>query len=737
MLEIIGAEQEMAKQRTTFFRLLFGPAEGFVCIAISNKARSKFTEHFFQYPQELPLMLETIQKNVQNNDLYFCPQLLRERKRTKENVEYTPNAWADLDLCVPSNMLVEPSLIIESSPGRYQAYWVLNSIIDPDDVQDICKRIAYHHREQGADTSGWDLTQLLRIPWTFNHKYSSSPELPTVKVIGATTLKYGLNDFSMYKSQEEYETVTHPMPDFAQGTTGDDLLQLRRMTLNPRIWGMYVDIPEEGKWSQVLWNLEMLLFEAGFSREEVYIIVRDSKCNKYARDGKPAQMLWKDVCRAETKAMIHTKLLVSKEQVYHALLNDEERELVEAHGDTFVERYIKWACSLGDAAAQYHQAGAFVILSSLLSGSVRLPTSFGTIVPNLWFCILADTTLTRKSSSMDLAMDLVMEVDDDLIMATDGSLEGLLTGLSSRPGKPSIFLRDEFSGLLESMSKKDYMAGMSELFTKLYDGKMQKRMLRKEVIEVREPRLILYAGGIKNKITGLLTHEQVSSGFMPRFIFITAESDLNKLKPIGPPTTTSLAERDGIIADLIELSRHYNRQITLHIEKLKTDVQQKLYYDAELTEDAWVRYNILETTLLSIGLKHEQKDIMTPVGDRLAKSILKSAMLLAASRQRTDKVIVEVIDLLKAIKYGEQWRAHAQEIMENVGKGDAERKLELLLRAIERKGGSGISRSELMQMYHLNARDASAAFETLEQRGKITRHRAGRTELLLPTIRTK
>src|ERR1035437_8263517 len=134
---------------------------------------------------------------------------------------------------------------------------------------------------------------------------------------------------------------------------------------------------------------------------------------------------------------------------------------------------------------------------------------------------------------MDLAMDLLAEVDDSIIMATDGSLEGLLTGLAARPGQPSIFLRDEFSGLLEAMVKKDYMAGMAELLTKLYDGTMQRRMLRKEVIEVKDPRLIFYAGGIKNKITSLLTYEQVSSGFMPRFIFITAESDLNKIKPVG------------------------------------------------------------------------------------------------------------------------------------------------------------------------------------------------------------
>src|SRR6185295_16082845 len=166
--------------------------------------------------------------------------------------------------------------------------------------------------------------------------------------------------------------------------------------------------------------------------------------------------------------------------------------------------------TLGDAAWQYHQAGAFVALSSLLAGSVRLPTSFGTVIPNLWFMILADTTLTRKSTAMDLVMDLLLEIDTDCVLATDGSIEGLMTSLSMRPGRASIFLRDEFSGLLDAMVRKDYYAGMAETFTKLYDGKFQKRILRKDIIEVKDPVLIFFAGGIKNKTMSLVTHEQVS-----------------------------------------------------------------------------------------------------------------------------------------------------------------------------------------------------------------------------------
>ena len=412
-------------------------------------------------------------------------------------------------------------------------------------------------------------------------------------------------------------------------------------------------------------------------------------------------------------------------------MSEEEKELVDEAGETFVERYCDWAKGLGDAAPQYHQAGAFICLSSLLCGSVRLPTSYGNIVPNLWFMILADTTLTRKTTSMDIAMDLLEEIDPELIMATDGSLEGLLASMSTRPGRPSIFLRDEFSGLIEQMTKKDYMAGMPELLTKLYDGKMQKRILRKETIEVRDPRLIVFAGGIRNKITSLLNYEHVSSGFMPRFIYITAESDINRLKPIGPPSVKTTGVRDAILNELQDLYQFYNRQQEMSVKGLSVQFTRQVVTDAELSEEAWFRYNQLETKLLEIGLQSDHPEIMTPVGDRLSKSILKAAVLLAASRQQEEVVKVELIDILRAIKYGQQWREHAAEIMGDVGKGQSERTLDIVMSAIRRE--DGISRSKIMQKYRLRAYEANQIFDTLEQRGLVRRQKAGRTETLYAT----
>lgn len=730
-MELIEVSPEMDKRRETFLRLVFEKGSGYFCIAYGPPDRDpkKFREEFFKFPNEIPQALELVNKVYIGHNVWFCPHLFGSRRRRKESVTYTPCSWSDLDTCEPEALYIAPTITIESSPGRYQALWMYETAPDPDEAENVSQRIAYAHAEDGADRSGWDLTQLLRMPYTYNYKYASTP---TVSIIDANRKLYRLKDFDRdYDQVASYQQIDIPMPDISD-IDAAELMDKQRMQISPTVWRLYQEpLPPDASWSEPLWKLMMYLFEAGFGLEQVFAVANSSACNKYEKRGAPLEQLWKDVCRAHNQFQATARGDLQTTGVVRLVSDQERREVLSE--ESIVERYISWASALGDAAVQYHQAGAFTALSALLAGAVQLPTSFGTIKPNLWFMILADTTLTRKSTAMDIAMDLIMEIDDDVVMATDGSLEGMLTSLSTRPGKPSVFLRDEFSGLLESITRKDYYAGMPEMLTKLYDGKMQKRILRKESIDVRDPCFLIFAGGIKNKITSLLSFEHVSSGFMPRFVFITAESDVTRVKPLGPPTDWTDNNRQAILDELTDLYEYYaNQETVMTITGSNIAIHQQKKFDAALTPEAWRRYNEMEALMLDLGMKSSRPDIMTPVYDRLAKSMLKASILLAASRKKQDPVVVELSDVVRAMVYGEQWREFVEDVMNNVGMGQNERTLENIVRAIERR--PGISRSAIMQNHHLDARAANMIFDTLEQRGRITRQRKGKSETLWPTV---
>lgn len=720
---------DLSGSRGTFFRNLFGPARGFISIATLAANKRVFNETFWEYPSQLDAMLEHIQNLIPSNNVYFCPQILRRESRTKEDVDECPVAWADLDTCKPDNLIIQPTVIVESSPGRYQAYWIFEESQAPEDAEDISRRIAYHHAPQGCDKTGWDLTQLLRVPFTNNYKYGTyAGEAPVVMPLRTTRARFRLGDFNKYPPVKGFSKDSLPFPiEALPKEPAEDIIAKYKMRINPQVWGLFSEEPKTGaSWSEPLWNLMMLSLEAGMSREEIFVVAKAAACNKYKRDQRPDVHLWKDVCRAHARLSENLNRMHTQVHDEPDLVTEEEKTWAKTQ-ETWVERYIKWASGLGDAAPQYHVAGAFVALSCILSGNVRLPTSFGVMFPNVWFMILADTTLTRKSTSMDIAMDLISEVDEDILLATDGSLEGLFVGLTTRPGKPSVFLRDEFSGLLDQMGKRDYLAGMAEMLTKLYDGKVQKRVLRRETLEVKDPRLIIYAGGIKSKTQEILTYEQVASGFLPRFLFITAESDITRVKPLGPPSARDNTGRDIIKAELIEISQWYRRMDVMKVNGIEVPAGTK-NWDARLTEDAWVRYNKLEGLLNRLGVQSTAPEIYTPLYDRLGKSILKVAMLIAASRQRPDGDLqIEASDIVHAAYYGESWRAYAKEIILNVGKGKDEKQLDLIFKQIRRSGGAGLSRAALMSNYHLDARMADRVFVTLEQRGLISSVRMGQT----------
>lgn len=723
----------MEDNRIGLLQWVLGEQEGYVGIASRVARDGSWHETVYNYPDHLDDIAEYLKTATILGDLYFCPTLLVKPKRIKDNVRTSLVAWADLDECDPENLKLKPTLTIQTSPGRWQAYWRFDGPVAALDVEDINRRIAYAHADQGCDKSGWDLTQLLRIPGTKNYKRLDKGEIHSVKVVDFDASRiYKPSDFNIYPAVAGTNKPDIPFPRKLPNISADDIMERVRASIHPRTWELFRKVPE-GNWSKSLWELELLLIGAGVPIEEVFIVAKASACNKYARDGRSDELLWKDVCRA--KAYEDNRVLQQNAFDPDAadwylpdkdILSDTERELAKGRR-TIVDDYIDWAKSVGDAAPQYHEAGAFMLLSALLAGSVKLPTSFGTVIPNLWFMILADTTLTRKTTAMDMAMDLLIEIDSDAMLATDGSIEGLLTSLSTRPGKPSVFLRDEFSGLLEQMTKKDYMAGMLAMFTKLYDGKIQKRLLRKETIEVRDPVLILFTGGIRERIYSLMTYEHIDSGFVPRFIFITAESDIARIRPLGPPTAKTLEEREDILLRFRDVYEHYNQ--------VDPDaIIQRPSFAAELTTDAWQRYNKFEYDMLSIGTESSMAGLLTPVMQRLCVSGLKAAVLIAAADRLTDKVVVTESDLIQAFLYVERWKTHALNVVANAGKTATEKQIERIFDQIQKE--PGVLRSTLMQRNRLVAREADNILTTLTQRGMV-RIEKGRGEQYFPTRTVK
>lgn len=716
---------DTGEQRRTFFKLLFGPSTGYVCIAIKDLDGGM--EHsWFHWPNEFDQMLETIDAKSNRTAHFWFATALYEKPgdRSRQNVKASTFIHADLDECRPEYLKVPATVLVQTSEGRFQAFWRLQDPLPPTAAEEINTRIAYAHRDQGADMCH-DAGHLMRIPYTINHKYSGKTDTaPVVTIIHSDNSLFRPSDFDVYPYVRALKFLekSNELPELPT-ESAQQIIERYAPSMDDKFYNVYyVEPPNdedalESKWSGALWALMHYCIEAGLTKAETFVVANASACNKFKRDGKGELALWQDVNRAYVKHIEKMQLLPNNQTVIPELLSDREVQQVQAR-ETFVERYISWAKEMTDAPPQYHQAGAFVILSSLLSGSTFIVTSHERVYPNMWFMLLAGTTLTRKSTAMRTAMHLAKDVNPEVEMATDGSVEGMLSALQDRSGEPSIFLRDEFTGLLDAIANKDYMAGFAEQLTKLYDGDGIKRVLRKEVIEVRDPRFIIFAAGIKDKTQQLLTEEHVMSGFVPRFVFVSGDATIENIRLTRPPSqTVNHDARELLKNELMDMYLHYHShvKVTKNGQAMGTLPTE---FQATLTDEAWARYNVYERQMMqtahSTGL-----DFLMPVYVRLTVSTLKAALLIAASRQREEGIVVDEVDVLHAIYYARRWREYASEVVNGVGKTYDERLIDKIYDFIGNGDNAGTSRAQLMRVFRLDYKRADLIFGTMAQRNMI------------------
>ena len=100
-------------------------------------------------------------------DQYFCPNMFFEPKRKKEFARDTRLAWCDNDEADPFAFSPNPSVVWETSPGRFQSLWIWTTIHDPVKAEEYSRRLTYRHH---GDDNGWPVNKLLRIPGSINHK---------------------------------------------------------------------------------------------------------------------------------------------------------------------------------------------------------------------------------------------------------------------------------------------------------------------------------------------------------------------------------------------------------------------------------------------------------------------------------------------------------------------------------------------------------------------------------------
>lgn len=725
---MIAAESQL---RTAFFDLIFEQNEGWLCICYApagNKAQ--FKQRFFKWPKESSKAEELILSVERTCDVWYCINLLSKAERLKQNCLPTDLLWADLDEVDPDTLPVRPPIVIASSPGRYQAIWRLNTKLEPSLIENYNKHIAY---STGADKSGWDLTQLLRVPFTMNFKYEDRPMVILLHSAAETAPPILFDAFFQTDDPDIENIMSDGEQLLSQELPADEDLPKMDMIMYKYVVGLnktsffstYTQEPEaNADWSGLMWKCIHHCLEVGMTPEETFVVMLEAICNKYKRDGRPNSHLWRDILKAEISQKRITALVSNIKPLVMPMLVDIEKPPQGVVGG-LVSQYSEWAVEATDAIPHFHDLSIFIILSCIVANSVRLETSYGTTVPNLWGMILGDSTLSRKTTSMRMAIDMLNSLDSELIVATDGTVEGLMTGLEGRPNRTSLFYRDELSGFFDQINRRDYLAGMPEHLTMLYDvPPVFLRRLRKETIRIENPVFVFFGGGVRDKVYEALNENYVLSGFIPRFLVVSGDTDLNRIRRTGPAENIGIGKRAAIMEKLANLYENYASPIHVNIGGIPMAMPPRV--SADLTQEAWARYGDIENQMMHVANDSPISPLALPTFERMSRSLLKMAMILAATRQipKDEKIKVEVDDVNSAAWYIQDWGRYSIDLIMQSGTKQNERILNKMLRIIQEN--PGILRSSIMGHMHLTKREADELFSTLEDRNVIRKEGQGR-----------
>lgn len=253
-----------------FLELVYGDRKGW--IDLPAKVGGYWIPFHTEWPNDAAIGRRIDSSLRDGEDLYYSVAMFSQRGRRYEDVLPSGWLWADLDEVHPTEAArigLLPTVAIESSPGRYQALWELDHYLKPSPLEKLNRGLSY---ALNADRSGWDLTQVLRIPGTRNFKY---PDAPLVRCLWA-------NDM-VYDPREIWKVVKGLIPAAELVKATDVVIPRKPIPAKAKV--LLRTPPEqivEGERSHRMWELECMLAESGLDEDEIFELVWNCRWNKWA-----------------------------------------------------------------------------------------------------------------------------------------------------------------------------------------------------------------------------------------------------------------------------------------------------------------------------------------------------------------------------------------------------------------------------------------------------------------------
>jgi len=357
-----------------------------------------------------------------------------------------------------------------------------------------------------------------------------------------------------------------------------------------------------------------------------------------------------------------------------------------------IDQYVQYASESCDAPTIFHLATSYWIASTLVGRFVRIVTSYAPkgLMPNLWVLLIGPSRIVRKTTAMNLAEDIVENVDSKLLMPASFTPEALYELFNTlNEGDAVAWVKDEMGGFFKMLDKK-YMLGVREILSSLYVGRGEVRKLRNLTLRIPRGLYVTVLGNLPTPPRIYITEEDFLGGFMNRFILAYA-TERERTIPMMHRNERLLAERSNIINEYASLIKMFSSIAPVSASSEALDLLVK--YDNDVEQE----------------IKRLEKDNPTTLWKNYVAEtpflLLKMSTLRRLVRRPypTAIVVIEREDVEKALNDLKMFMESAKKVVEDVETGAVsapvvteEKNLMRVYELIKSAGANGISKSELL-----------------------------------------
>lgn len=197
----------------------------------------------------------------------------------------------------------------------------------------------------------------------------------------------------------------------------------------------------------------------------------------------------------------------------------------------FITKYMQLGAGLTDSYSEYHMLTGLSLLSIIARRRIFVAIMPCGYYTNLWICILGNSTISRKSTAINIGMNILEAAKlNHYKLPEDFSPEALVEALSQDSQR--AFVRDEVGTFIAAMQKQ-YNSGIEGFLCDIYGCRPKyTRKLRKETFTITDVYMPQLTATTPSTFAECSNPQTLTSGYFARFIYAFPERK-RKLMPIG------------------------------------------------------------------------------------------------------------------------------------------------------------------------------------------------------------